>query len=275
MKKTIRVTESQLKQVISKILNEQFTNPFPTTGAQNTPPLASPNPAPKQNAPQSKPAPQAFSDPSWAKETQAPLKSEFPACILNYGKPETGLFGPNVRYIKFKMPFAGQLPTIYAYNNGRCGIYDGTFKGKMGSYTCSQDGKRVIITLDNKQTIAPLPQQVQVQTQTVAPTIPSVQAGTGLIKYGMTGDAVKHIQTLLLKRGYTNVGTPDGRFGKLTLDAVKQFQTANKLKVDGIVGKNTLSSLLMVNRDQSLSKVNSTISQPQTIPTNSTTNKIS
>lgn len=269
MKKVIQLTESQLKNVINNMINEQFKNPFePAPYSLTNKPAAPANPSPKVNI--QTPAPQAFNDPSWSKKTNVPMKSEFPACILNYGKPEVGMFGPNVRYIKFKMPFAGQLPTIYAYNNGRCGIYDGTFKGKMGTYTCSQDGKRVIITIDNKKMLAPIPSQTQ--TQVVAPTIPSVQAGTGLIKYGMKGDSVKHIQTLLLKRGYKNIGTPDGVFGKLTLDAVKQFQSTNKLNVDGIVGKDTLSSLLMVNRDRSLANVNTKIQTPQTVTTN--TNKV-
>ena len=87
MKKVIQLTESQLKSVINKMITEQFKSPFePQPYSLTNKPAA---PAPKPNAPAPKPnAPQAFNDPSWSKKTNVPMKSEFPACILNYGKPE-------------------------------------------------------------------------------------------------------------------------------------------------------------------------------------------
>ena len=40
----------------------------------------------------------------------------------------------------------------------------------------------------------------------------------------------------LLELGYTEVGVPDGSFGKLTDKATRRFQLEHNLTVDGIVG---------------------------------------
>lgn len=59
---------------------------------------------------------------------------------------------------------------------------------------------------------------------------------------GSFGQEVKNIQSVLIQAGF-NVGKIDGRFGKLTLKAVKNFQEKYGLKVDGIVGKKTIKKL--------------------------------
>jgi N-acetylmuramoyl-L-alanine amidase len=58
-----------------------------------------------------------------------------------------------------------------------------------------------------------------------------------LYKVGSRGEVVRQIQKAL------NL-YPDGIFGALTEERVKQFQTDNGLKVDGIVGPATLAKLL-------------------------------
>lgn len=56
------------------------------------------------------------------------------------------------------------------------------------------------------------------------------------LKYGSKGDLVIELQDFLTDQGlYT--GKLDGRYGFGTLKAVKAFQTANDLKVDGYFGK--------------------------------------
>jgi len=52
----------------------------------------------------------------------------------------------------------------------------------------------------------------------------------------------KQIQTALKNAGYFN-GTIDGKLGKKTRRAVRAFQKANNLSVDGKVGKNTWAIL--------------------------------
>lgn len=60
-------------------------------------------------------------------------------------------------------------------------------------------------------------------------------------KIWAAGD-IKKIQAALRKSGY-NPGEIDGKFGPRTVGAVEQFQKAHGLRVDGIVGKNTWSTL--------------------------------
>lgn len=63
-----------------------------------------------------------------------------------------------------------------------------------------------------------------------------------LSKMGSTGQEVKQIQTILKQKGYY-FGNIDGIFGTATRTAVRNFQKANGLTVDGIVGKKTLAKL--------------------------------
>lgn len=65
------------------------------------------------------------------------------------------------------------------------------------------------------------------------------------LKKGCKGEDVKALQILLNGRGF-NCGTADGIFGTKTDKAVKSCQTENKLTVDGVAGKATMSALLGV-----------------------------
>ena len=65
------------------------------------------------------------------------------------------------------------------------------------------------------------------------------------ISYGSKGDEVKELQTLLNNNDYKL--DVDGSFGPKTLAAVKDYQTKNGLKVDGIVGTNTWGALTKAN----------------------------
>ena len=62
------------------------------------------------------------------------------------------------------------------------------------------------------------------------------------IKRLSSGPLVTRLQNLLAERGF-NPGVVDGTFGDNTDSAVKQFQQANSLSVDGIVGPNTWKAL--------------------------------
>ncbi|WP_198508946.1 peptidoglycan recognition protein family protein [Bacillus sp. FJAT-44742] len=63
-----------------------------------------------------------------------------------------------------------------------------------------------------------------------------------LLKRGARGEEVKFLQQALVKKGFDPKGI-DGMFGPLTEKAVVDFQRANNLFIDGIVGSNTWSSL--------------------------------
>lgn len=63
------------------------------------------------------------------------------------------------------------------------------------------------------------------------------------LRNGSKGNQVSTLQRLLNALGY-DCGTVDGIFGSKTLAAVKAFQKAKGLEVDGIVGKATWTRLL-------------------------------
>ena len=58
---------------------------------------------------------------------------------------------------------------------------------------------------------------------------------------GKTSEEVKQIQTALNELGYDL--SPDGKFGKATYQAVMAFQKAEGIKIDGIVGEETIAAL--------------------------------
>ena len=70
-----------------------------------------------------------------------------------------------------------------------------------------------------------------------------------ILNRGSIGDDVKQMQKVLKQLGYDlgtfgdNADGIDGRFGKVTQAAVRAFQEANGLTIDGIVGPNTLKAL--------------------------------
>lgn len=66
-----------------------------------------------------------------------------------------------------------------------------------------------------------------------------------ILKKGSYGKSVKSLQTLLIAQGYScgSYGA-DGDFGNSTLNAVKKFQAAKKLIVDGEVGPQVWTELL-------------------------------
>ena len=71
----------------------------------------------------------------------------------------------------------------------------------------------------------------------------TVKVNLPLLEYGSSGDSVEALQMLLNCNGYS-CGTVDGDFGQKTTTAVKQFQRANGLTQDGIVGANTWTAIL-------------------------------
>ena len=67
---------------------------------------------------------------------------------------------------------------------------------------------------------------------------------TNPLRKGSRNEAVRVLQRKLGEIGF-DAGTPDGIFGKMTTRAVKRYQRANKLTVDGIVGSATWAKLVV------------------------------
>jgi peptidoglycan hydrolase-like protein with peptidoglycan-binding domain len=70
----------------------------------------------------------------------------------------------------------------------------------------------------------------------------TTMAGEPQLSEGSDGQWVSHLQTILEARGF-DPGPIDGIFGPRTEAAVKAYQEAYGLKVDGIVGPITWGSL--------------------------------
>ncbi len=62
------------------------------------------------------------------------------------------------------------------------------------------------------------------------------------LRFGSTGPQVQLLQLALQRAGYSP-GKTDGIFGRRTLEALKRFQTENRLKADGIAGPRTHAAL--------------------------------
>ncbi len=93
------------------------------------------------------------------------------------------------------------------------------------------------------------------QTGTATPTLQSrlaSETGTGSkssysvastsLKQGDSGSSVTALQTALTKLGYY-YGDITGNYGALTAKAVKRFQEANGLTIDGIAGSKTIAAI--------------------------------
>lgn len=97
----------------------------------------------------------------------------------------------------------------------------------------------------------------------IGATIPSMSyqpVYAAVYQQGSTGSTVKTIQRKLKNWGYYN-GSVDGIFGSKTKQAVRYFQQKNGLKVDGIVGNNTLKALGMPTNSSSSSSQTSGYSE--------------
>ena len=62
-----------------------------------------------------------------------------------------------------------------------------------------------------------------------------------LLRIGLTGEDVKHLQQGLAALGF-DPGNPDGNFGPTTESAVQDFQKSKGLDDDGVAGKDTLAA---------------------------------
>lgn len=74
--------------------------------------------------------------------------------------------------------------------------------------------------------------------------IPDYALGARLLKRGCTGEDVRELQKALIRLGFScGPDGADGEFGKDTEAAVKAFQTAAHIGIDGIFGPATLAAL--------------------------------
>lgn len=87
----------------------------------------------------------------------------------------------------------------------------------------------------------------------------SPNAFAAVLEVGSSGSDVLKVQQRLVKYGYAS-GTPDGKYGARTRDAVRLFQQRNGLAVDGRVGPSTAAALDVTLTGSSSSSSSSTTS---------------
>jgi hypothetical protein len=108
------------------------------------------------------------------------------------------------------------------------------------------------------QVRAPLHADNAVMPRTVATSAPSASHREAVLDRGDKSQSVSNLQQQLHRLGYTDsTGLPlkiDGDFGRNTDHAVRAFQQAHGLHVDGVVGKDTCEALAMAERTPLLSE---------------------
>ncbi|KJE26287.1 putative peptidoglycan binding domain protein [Geobacillus kaustophilus] len=132
----------------------------------------------------------------------------------------------------------------------KAGFNPGGIDGIYGANTekaVKEFQKKVGIAADGiagKQTYQALQKYVRAQMTASRSNSPSNDDHwTGqILREGNRGQAVKDLQDKLQRLGY-NIGTIDGVYGKQTTEAVRSFQKANGLEVDGVAGKITYSTI--------------------------------
>jgi peptidoglycan hydrolase-like protein with peptidoglycan-binding domain len=90
------------------------------------------------------------------------------------------------------------------------------------------------------------------------PVVVPVPVLNNTINIGTTSSDVKKLQSFLIEKGLLAPGNTTGYYGKLTTQAVKQYQTKNSLSVTGNIDTNTLAK---INGDTSI-KIPKTCEQP-------------
>ena len=169
---------------------------------------------------------------AWAKKGAIPTLPDVPGVLL-YHENASGTMTHTGVYI-------GDGYAVEA-RGAKYGVVKTAVKDRTWTHWAALPG-----VLDGDQvTIVPVEPEERPETPTETTTRPT-ESGVipmNTLKNGSRGTQVKVLQFLLNELGY-DCGEADGIFGSKTLAAVKAYQKAKSLTVDGICGKNTWTKLL-------------------------------
>jgi len=119
---------------------------------------------------------------------------------------------------------------------------DGVVGTDTGAALFDQVGQLPLDSFNSSALPTPTPPPLSSSEDRPVSSRSSRSAGTTLLQRGDTGSEVRRLQQKLRDEGY-NPGAIDGEFGPQTERAVRQFQRANGLYVDGVAGRETLTAL--------------------------------
>ncbi len=100
-----------------------------------------------------------------------------------------------------------------------------------------------LLNLDDAAKAAPAPAATTAPASST-PAFPAIDLKNDVLRLGSSGDAVREVQAALDRLGIALGGPADGRFGAATRRAVREFQTANGIRADGVVGQETVNAIL-------------------------------
>ncbi len=142
-----------------------------------------------------------------------------------------------------------RLKELGYYTSTLDGIFgSGTYKAVRAFQTrngLSVDGKAgptTLAKLYSDSAIGAEDEEAGESAPTPIPTPTPAATPSRTLRYGYTGEDVKLLQNRLIELGYLTA-TADGNFGSATLAAVKAFQKAHGLSIDGVAGPATYKKL--------------------------------
>lgn len=134
---------------------------------------------------------------------------------------------------------------VTGVNGNQITVIEGNMSDKVGYRTIIVNAQYIrgygIPNYDDSGTVTTNTTPVKITVSTGK----TVSIKVRQLSKGMTGEDVKVLQLLLKGKGFS-IGSAgvDGDFGSATFNAVKLFQTKNKLTADGICGSKTWDALI-------------------------------
>lgn len=134
-------------------------------------------------------------------------------------------------------------------NGGKITVIEGNYSNSVKRRTLSVNGRYIrgygVPKYDAENGTA-APEKETPTTTTTSEEVKTVNIELKVLKKGSKNNQVKTLQRILYALNY-DLGSKnpiDGNFGTKTDAAVRSYQKANKLTVDGIVGEKTWAKLL-------------------------------